>query len=208
MAKRKRINNLGFSLVELIIVIAIMAILAGAIAPAIIRYIRKARASRAMDEARVIVSAVEAALATKAGEDAPIVYNMTFVDSSGDSMSVGIVTNWILSGTQAGTVLPDTDPDYPNYIIALEVLENLSSESNSQYQFFNFNGSNTNPIGMNCAQFANTYDNCPGVIVAYGDNGKVVMMEYYNYGCLIHYENNEYTHLSEETNFISSDRLQ
>ena len=35
----KKTNNKGFSLVELIIVIAIMAILAGAIAPALIRYI-------------------------------------------------------------------------------------------------------------------------------------------------------------------------
>ena len=33
----KKTNNKGFSLVELIIVIAIMAILAGAIAPALIR---------------------------------------------------------------------------------------------------------------------------------------------------------------------------
>lgn len=36
-------DNTGFSLVELIIVIAIMAILAAAIAPALIRYIEKAR---------------------------------------------------------------------------------------------------------------------------------------------------------------------
>ncbi len=41
--KKMRKNNKGFSLVELIIVIAIMAILASAIAPALIRYINKAR---------------------------------------------------------------------------------------------------------------------------------------------------------------------
>ena len=40
---RKKIGNKGFSLVELIIVIAIMSILAAGIAPALIRYINKSR---------------------------------------------------------------------------------------------------------------------------------------------------------------------
>ena len=37
------INNKGFSLIELIIVIAIMALLAGALAPALLRYVEEAR---------------------------------------------------------------------------------------------------------------------------------------------------------------------
>ncbi len=44
----------GFSLVELIIVIAIMAILAGAVAPALIRYIDKGRRSSDVTTARTI----------------------------------------------------------------------------------------------------------------------------------------------------------
>ena len=43
MRERFKFRNAGFSLVELIIVIAIMAILAAAIAPALIRYISKSR---------------------------------------------------------------------------------------------------------------------------------------------------------------------
>lgn len=206
--KKARFNNEGFSLVELIIVIAIMAILAGAIAPALIRYIDKARASRATEEARVIVTAVETALATKAGDDADYLINHTFVNSGGGSSPCGLITNWMLSETQSGTVFTDTDPEYANYLIAQEILVNLQSEDSNNYMFFNFTGSNNNPIGMNCAAFASKYKDCPGVIVAYGANGKVLMMEYYNYGCLIHYENNEYTYLEDGDSFISSSRLQ
>ncbi len=45
-------RNRGFSMVELIIVIAIMAILAAALAPSLIRYIKKAQKSSDLDTAR------------------------------------------------------------------------------------------------------------------------------------------------------------
>jgi len=205
--RREGVNNKGFSLVELIIVIAIMAILAGAITPAVIRYIRKARAAKATEEAKVIVSAVEASLATKAGEDVTLVYSYLYTNEAGQDFNVGLVTNWILGTTQSGTVLTESDSEYPNYIIALEILENLTSSAGDSYKFFNFTGNINNTIGMNCSQFANAYHKCPGVIVAYGSNGKVVMMEYYNYGCLIHYEDNEYIYYDNQDTFISDDRL-
>lgn len=59
----KKLNNRGFSLVEIIIVIAIMAILAGVLAPQLIKYIDKSRKSADVQTAQTIASAVNTALA-------------------------------------------------------------------------------------------------------------------------------------------------
>ncbi len=52
-------NNLGFSLVELIIVIAILAILTAIIAPNLIKYYKRARKARDIQGAQVVGEAIE-----------------------------------------------------------------------------------------------------------------------------------------------------
>lgn len=64
--KRTKRNNKGFSLVELIIVIAIMAILAGVLAPQFVKYIGRSRTSTDIQNAQQIATALSAEFADKA----------------------------------------------------------------------------------------------------------------------------------------------
>ena len=62
MMKKKK-NNKGFSLVELIVVIAIMAVLVGVLAPQFIGYVAKSKVSTDLQNADSLKSAVEIAIA-------------------------------------------------------------------------------------------------------------------------------------------------
>ncbi|MBR5359542.1 MAG: prepilin-type N-terminal cleavage/methylation domain-containing protein [Lachnospiraceae bacterium] len=83
----KKMNNKGFSLVELIIVIAIMAILIAVLAPQYIKYVEKSRRSADLDNYQAIINAVQTAFAD---ED----YNN----------SLSAVTNFQVKGTKGASI--------------------------------------------------------------------------------------------------------
>lgn len=85
--KRNRIDNTGFSLVEIIIVIAIMAILAAALAPQLVKYLEQSREASDHQVTESVKSCFNAAVKNEdvykeVTESGKITFDITF-DSNG-----------------------------------------------------------------------------------------------------------------------------
>ena len=122
----KKMNNKGFSLVELIIVIAIMAILAGAIAPALIKYIKKSRKSTDISNGGTIQTAVITALANQNAYDA--------ISNSVDlNVSSAVANGQAGTGTAFDAQLADAIGNVslkPKYATGSSFMVHIEKESN------------------------------------------------------------------------------
>ena len=86
MKKLKKMNNKGFSLIELIIVIAIMAILVGVLAPSLLRYVEKTNVSADTQLADAVRTAVVTAMMD------PAVINAKKADGTDEGSAANFTT--------------------------------------------------------------------------------------------------------------------
>lgn len=98
--KQKSLTNKGFSLVELIIVIAIMAVLVGVLAPQFLKYVEQSRNSTDRDNA----AAMESAFMVWGTElTAPTGETLYAADSTGSTATVS-ATGTAFAGTNAAAL--------------------------------------------------------------------------------------------------------
>ena len=101
----KNRNNKGFSLVELIVVVAIMAVLVGVLAPAYLKYVEQSREKKDLNNIEEVRHAVEIALADEA----------VFAEvADGDTVVIDAETGAISITSATGT--GDDNADFTNAI--------------------------------------------------------------------------------------------
>ena len=89
--KERKLNNKGFSLVELIIVIAIMVILVVVFAPQYLRFVNNSRISTDVQTASNMVTAIEASIAEG---NHPFGSNTSFASTGALPTGVAGLTAW------------------------------------------------------------------------------------------------------------------
>lgn len=104
---KKELNNKGFSLVELIIVIAIMAVLMGVLAPQYLKYVKQSKVSTDITNAQEIATAVNTAIADSANANADSV-----IITSGTAFSGGASMISKSSGGFVNAPSPKVDSSY------------------------------------------------------------------------------------------------
>ncbi len=113
---QKKKNNKGFSLVELIVVVAIMAVLLGVLVPTLVRHIETSKQSKDLSGIAEIANSMEIALANEKFSDLDVVITCTggTVTVTRDATAIGGAT---------------LDKDYVN-----EVLDNLKNQAD-EFEF-------------------------------------------------------------------------
>lgn len=175
-------NNKGFSLIELIVVIAIMIILIALLVPNVLGYVDKTEKLAVMEEAKVVYEAAQITMATEWVNNATI-----FTDESKygtyNGQKVGFFTNWAIaynqdnSGHTNGAGMSEVDN-----LIARGLLEQMGwADANAtRYPF--------KSTAVACDKTVNEYEkqnHQPGIVVLYDNYGAVTYFEWGRNGYLV-----------------------
>lgn len=179
----KKMDNKGLSLIELIVVIAIMAVLVMVITPQMIRYVGRARQVKVEKEASEFIKAAQVAYidvsAQGKGPDSDSVKNKTISSSPYYKKGTlyGNLTNWTVhNGVVAGA---SNGPFAEAFFSLLDISYGKAWKSGSSSIPISESQPKKNPAGSLTKEciFQVFYDQNGNMIVEYSREGYFVRME-------------------------------
>ena len=185
MVMSRKVDNKGLSLVELIVAIAIMAILVGAITPQMIKYIGRAKQVRVEKEASEFVRAAQIALVDvtaqgKAPEEKDAVNNITVSSSPyyKGGTGYGNLTNWTVKNGVVADATNATFADEFFGLLGIAYGKGVWNNGKSSIPISE-NEPKLNPAGSLSKEcvFQVFYDLGGNVVVEYSREGYFVRME-------------------------------
>ena len=210
--KNKTNNKKGFTLAELIMVVAILGVLATLLIPTMINYVKKARIKAAIADARTIMTSIESSLVdhlVNTTHDTSAAFNkVLYLDTDTnksfgdrDYEIVGAFTNYTWNMYKSGS-LKATGSQAVDLVIATAMDRTFTEKWDK--------GKRVNPMGYNsdsrnCNQYLKENDTNFGLVVVYNTTGTVRMMQLYRKGILVTYIGGNYiVNSSSKAHFVGT----
>ena len=208
MTKKNKLNRKGFTLVELVVVIAIIGILSMIIVPSVISYVRKARVAAAIADTRTIKASIESSLTDElllTNEDKTAAFNKVLYLEQGTKNRkyerVGAFTSysWNVYKTNPGK---SSGSQAIDRVIAAGLDATFSETWKT--------GKRVNPLkynteSKNCSKYLKDNNTNFGLVVVYNASCEVRMIQLYRANILVTYINGEYiVNLSNKAHFIGT----
>lgn len=190
-------QNKGFTLVELIVVIVILAILAAILVPALLGYIDKAKNQKYINQAKGLMDATQAAIVEAYARDKESFERSTRPGPLTGNKAQGVADYGYFSSSWAGLTLNGQKIDYSSETdsnggrFKKYVCEKMVAYLESK----EYTNVHTEAPYLSATKNANVSDfgNKIAFFIAYDDHGAIIFMEYTNEGKLVRFDGSSFT---------------